>query len=42
MAQLLSVNLKGSLMLLKKFLDDGTKKVMVLKNFLNDATKKVP
>ena len=29
-------------MLLKKFLDDGTKKVMVLKNFLNDATKKVP
>ena len=29
-------------MLLKKFLDNGTKKVMVLKNFLNDATKKVP
>ena len=29
-------------MLLKKFLDDGNKKVMVLKNFLNDATKKVP
>ena len=42
------VNLKGSLMLLKNFLDDGTKKnstVMVLKSlkrFLNNVTKNVP
>ena len=35
---------KGSLMFLKTFINDGTKKgstVIVLKTFLNDGTRKV-
>ena len=34
------MNLKDSLMLLKNFFNDGTRKaVMVLKEFVNDATE---